>query len=195
MLPGRDRPVRCRKSRRRGQHEHGRPFMPHLTTNADPSCRFAEPEPCRSLACEGERARLQPLYLVPEALHIERLAGDLRIDAPARLAEIRQPHAEVQQQRILMRCKQARRDTRLMQRAPEPIARVRILGANRRRHRPRRRAHEPDAQIRRETVRQDMGRRRSPARHQLVSPMLPPRRTLSGSVANCSGVSSSSGTR
>jgi len=114
----------------RGQHEHIRKtVLRRLPAERDRRRRPAIEKARGLLAGEGDRLRPDPQHLVPERRNVDRKSQRLMIHARARLAEIGEADPELQQRRKLARLKAARRDADLVNRAPEPVAGMRVIVA------------------------------------------------------------------
>jgi hypothetical protein len=130
FLPWLHRPVARCGAGWRGQHEDRREvFLCRLPAQCN---RFGWPviEKTRGFLA-GERDGLRPIapHLFPEACNVDGEGEGLMVHSRAELANIGEADADVQQRLIFMRLVAARRDADLMDRAPEAIARTRVVMA------------------------------------------------------------------
>lgn len=142
-----------RSTRRRGEHEYLREtFIARLPPQRNPARRPAVKQARSLLARERNRPRPVFLDLGPEPRHVDRLSRDLVIHSGARLGQIGEADAELDQRRKLARLIAPRRDAGLMDRAPEAVAGMGVVVPELGRARAGSGADEDEAEVGKELV-------------------------------------------
>ena len=142
-----------RRARRRRQHEErGATHLLRLQTIGDAA---TEELASRPLAGERDDPRLVAQYHRAQAVPVEMVIVELRIDTRHVLDEIGQAEAKSEDVSKLLRLQQPRRQSDRMERRPEHVTRPGIVRPAPHRHIAYRRAAEDDVEVGSEDVRKD----------------------------------------
>jgi hypothetical protein len=130
FLPWLHRPAARCGAGWRGQHEHNWEILQGRLPSQRNRFGWPSIEEARGfLAGEGDGLRLIAPHLFPERRNVDGEGEGLMVHARAELAKIGEADSEFQQVGKFMRRVAARRDVGLVERAPEPIAGMRVVMA------------------------------------------------------------------